>query len=172
MSGTLHLAYSLSLQRGYQVADLSVVFPSLLKPEAMIGVRWGLLVGLLIVSYTLVDAYGVKVLVIAPVLLDWSTTVSRTVMMLPHMAKQPKRLASHAWLLANGMIGWFVVAAGLHFGFVCAARWRPSQSSRACPRNVDAACHTGRAIYLARTCWLGQTSRMLFYCLGCCHVGG
>lgn len=27
LSGTLHLAYSLSLQRGYQVADLSVVYP-------------------------------------------------------------------------------------------------------------------------------------------------
>jgi len=138
LSGTLHLAYSLSLQRGYQVADLSVVYPisrgtgpflatigailfvrepatllglggmlsvvagvlmiatqgqikRLLKPEAMIGVRWGLLIGLLIAAYTLVDAYGVKVLAIAPVLLDWSTTASRTLMMLPHIARQPKR---------------------------------------------------------------------------------
>jgi len=114
LSGTLHLAYSLSLQRGYQVADLSVVYPiargtgpflstvgailfirepatllglggmlsvvtgvlmiatqgqirRLLQPEAMVGVRWGLLVGLLIAAYTLVDAYGVKALAIAPV---------------------------------------------------------------------------------------------------------
>jgi drug/metabolite transporter (DMT)-like permease len=138
LSGTLHLAYSLSLQRGYQVADLSVIYPiargtgpflstigaiiiiqepatllglagmlsvvagvlmiatqgqirRLLHPEAMIGVRWGLLVGLLIAAYTLVDAYGVKVLVIAPVLFDWATTASRTLIMLPHMARQPKR---------------------------------------------------------------------------------
>lgn len=138
LSGSLHLAYSLSLQRGYQVADLSVVYPiargtgpflstigailfirepatvlglggmlcvvagvlmiatqgqirRLLQPEAMIGVRWGLLVGCLIAAYTLVDAYGVKVLFIAPVLFDWATTASRTVIMLPHMARQPKR---------------------------------------------------------------------------------
>ena len=138
LSGTLHLAYSLSLQRGYQVADLSVVYPisrgpgpflstigaivfirepatllglagmlsvvagvlmiatqgqirRLLQPEAMIGVRWGLLVGLLIAAYTLVDAYGVKVLAIAPVLFDWATTASRTLIMLPHIARQPKR---------------------------------------------------------------------------------
>lgn len=138
LSGSLHLAYSLSLQRGYQVADLSVVYPiargtgpflstigaiifirepatllglggmlcvvagvlmiatqgqirRLLQPQAMIGVRWGLLVGCLIAAYTLVDAYGVKVLLIAPVLFDWATTASRTVIMLPHMARQPKR---------------------------------------------------------------------------------
>lgn len=138
LSGTLHLAYSLSLQRGYQVADLSVVYPiargtgpflstvgaivfirepatllglggmlsvvagvlliatqgqirRLLHPEAMVGVRWGLLVGLLIAAYTLVDAYGVKALAIAPVLFDWGTTASRTIIMLPHMARQPKK---------------------------------------------------------------------------------
>jgi drug/metabolite transporter (DMT)-like permease len=138
LSGTLHLAYSLSLQRGYQVADLSVVYPiargtgpflstigaiifiqepatllglagmlsvvagvlmiatqgqirRLLHPEAMIGVRWGLLVGLLIAAYTLVDAYGVIVLAIAPVLFDWATSATKTLMLLPHMARQPKR---------------------------------------------------------------------------------
>jgi drug/metabolite transporter (DMT)-like permease len=153
LSGTLHLAYSLSLQRGYQVADLSVVYPisrgtgpflatigailfvrepatllglggmlsvvagvlmiatqgqikRLLKPEAMIGVRWGLLIGLLIAAYTLVDAYGVKVLAIAPVLLDWSTTASRTLMMLPHIARQPKR----SWQAMRGYwpVAWAV----------------------------------------------------------------
>lgn len=138
LSGSLHLAYSLSLQRGYQVADLSVVYPiargtgpflstigailfikepatvlglggmlcvvagvlliatqgqirRLLQPEAMIGVRWGLLVGLFIAAYTLVDAYGVKVLAIAPVLFDWATTAARTIIMLPHVARNPKR---------------------------------------------------------------------------------
>ena len=138
LSGTLHLAYSLSLQRGYQVADLSVIYPiargtgpflstigaiiiiqepatqlglagmlsvvagvlmiatqgqirRLLHPEAMIGVRWGLLVGLLIAAYTLVDAYGVIALAIAPVLFDWATSASKTLMLLPHMARQPKR---------------------------------------------------------------------------------
>jgi drug/metabolite transporter (DMT)-like permease len=63
----------------------------LLQPEAMIGVRWGMLVGLLIAAYTLVDAYGVIVLAIAPVLFDWATSASKTLMLLPHMARQPKR---------------------------------------------------------------------------------
>lgn len=145
LSGILHLAYSLSLQRGYQVADLSVIYPisrgtgpflstlgaiiflhepatllglggmlcvvtgvlmiatqgqirRLLQPEAMIGVRWGALVGLLIAAYTLVDAYGAKVLVIAPVLFDWATSASKTLMLLPHAARQPKR----AWEAMRG----------------------------------------------------------------------
>lgn len=138
LSGALHLVYSLCLQRGYQVADLSVVYPvargtgpllstfgallfmnepaslsgiggmlcvvtgviliatqgnvtRLLTPEAMIGVRWGVLVGMLIAAYTLVDAYGVKTLLIAPVLFDWATCVTKTIMMLPHIARQPQK---------------------------------------------------------------------------------
>lgn len=145
LSGALHLTYSLCLQRGYQVADLSVVYPiargtgpflstigailfirepatlmglggmlsvvagvlmiatqgqikRLLQPEAMVGVRWGLLIGLLIAAYTLVDAYGVIMLAIAPVLFDWATSVIKTIMMLPHVARQPKR----AWQAMQG----------------------------------------------------------------------
>jgi uncharacterized membrane protein len=138
LSGALHLAYSLCLQRGYQLADLSVVYPiargtgpmlstvgallllgepgtirgisgmlcvvlgllliatqgkisRLLQPAAMLGVRWGALVGVLIAAYTLVDAYGVKTLLIAPVVFDWATCATRTLMMLPHTARQPKQ---------------------------------------------------------------------------------
>jgi drug/metabolite transporter (DMT)-like permease len=138
LSGLIHLVYSLCLQRGYQLADLSVVYPvargtgpllstfgallfmsepasirgisgmlcvvfgviliatqgqitRLLTPTAIVGVRWGLLVGTLIAAYTLVDAYGVKTLAIAPVLFDWSTCVTKTIMMLPHVARNPKQ---------------------------------------------------------------------------------
>ena len=138
LSGALHLAYSLCLQRGYQLADLSVVYPiargtgpmlstvgallllgepgtirgisgmlcvvlgvlliatqgkisRLLQPAAMLGVRWGALVGLFIAAYTLVDAYGVKTLLIAPVVFDWATCATRTLLMLPHTARQPKQ---------------------------------------------------------------------------------
>jgi len=133
LSGLLHLGYSLCLQRGYQVADLSVVYPiargtgPLLsaigafvllgeppraagiagmlcvvggvliiatqgrleifrQPHAWIGVRWGLTVGVLIATYTVVDAYGVKVLAIMPVVFDWCTGATRCVLLLPHMA--------------------------------------------------------------------------------------
>ncbi|MVW78968.1 DMT family transporter [Bordetella sp. 02P26C-1] len=131
-SGLLHLAYSLCLQRGYQVADLSVVYPiargtgpllstmgafillhepatttgiigmlcvvggvlliatqgrlSLFRqPHAWVGVRWGVLIGLFIAAYTVVDAYGVKVLLLMPVLFDWFTCATRSVIMAPHI---------------------------------------------------------------------------------------
>lgn len=130
LSGALHLGYSLCLQRGYQVADLSVVYPiargtgplfstlaaivllgetptphglagaaavvggigliatqgrwSLFRqPSAQVGVRWGVLTGMLIASYTVVDAYGVKYLALAPVVLDWSANVVKIGMLSP-----------------------------------------------------------------------------------------
>lgn len=138
IASLLHLGYNLSLQRGYQVADLSVVYPiargtgPLLsttgaflllnepataggiagmlcvvigvlliatqgkltifrQPQAWIGVRWGVLIGLFIASYTVVDAYGVKVLMITPVLFDWFTCTMRTAMMAPHMLRRRAR---------------------------------------------------------------------------------
>lgn len=134
-SSLLHLGYSLCLQRGYQVADLSVVYPiargtgPLLsttgafillnepatatgiggmlcvvigvlliatqgrlaifsQPQAWVGVRWGIVIGLFIAAYTVVDAYGVKVLLIMPVLFDWFTCVTRTAIMAPHMLRR------------------------------------------------------------------------------------
>jgi drug/metabolite transporter (DMT)-like permease len=145
LSGTIHLAYSLCLQRGYQLADLSVVYPiargtgpmlstvgaflllgepatvrgisgmlcvvagvlliatqgklaRLMQPAAMVGVRWGALVGALIAAYTLVDAYGVKTLLIAPVVFDWATCATRTVLLLPHTARHPRQ----AWAAMRG----------------------------------------------------------------------
>jgi len=130
VSGALHLGYSLCLQRGYQVADLSVVYPvargtgpmlavlgafvflgeaptpsgiaGLLavvagialittrerlglfrEASAVAGVRWGTATGSLIASYTVVDAYGVKMLGIQPVILDWCSNAVRLCMLLP-----------------------------------------------------------------------------------------
>lgn len=130
LSGVLHLVYSLSLQRGYQIADLSVVYPiargtapmlstvaaflllgehpkvtgvtgvavivigillictqgSLAKfrePAAQRGVRWGTATGSVIASYTVVDAYGVKLFGIHPVVLDWCSQLARFTMLFP-----------------------------------------------------------------------------------------
>ena len=135
-SGLLHLAYSLALQRGYQVADLSVVYPiargsgpaiaaiggfvllaetpTLLRVAGLIavvtgigliatqgnlarfreagaraGVRWGLLTGMLIAGYTVNDAYGVKLLLIAPIILDWFGNTARFAMLLPVVMARP-----------------------------------------------------------------------------------
>jgi len=155
LSGALHLAYSLFLQKGYQVADLSIVYPvargtgpflstlgallilnepatvqsiggmlcvvlgvlliatqgqitRLFRPTAIVGVRWGFIVGLFIASYTLVDAYGVKTLLVAPVLFDWATCAARTLIMLPHFARNPQK----AW---GSMRGYWTLAWAVGF---------------------------------------------------------
>lgn len=150
LSGVLHLAYSLFLQRGYQVADLSVVYPiargtgpllstvgaflllgespspygifglfaivsgiilistqgnlaKFKQPEARIGVRWGTITGGAISGYTVVDAYGVKMLGIHPVILDWCSNAVRVFTLLPWVIRNRHqvgaRMQNH-WLLA------------------------------------------------------------------------
>jgi drug/metabolite transporter (DMT)-like permease len=155
-SGVLHLAYSLFLQRGYQVADLSVVYPiargtgpmlstigaflllgespttygllgliaivagiilistqgnlaKFLQPEAITGVRWGTVTGGAIAGYTVVDAYGVKVLGIHPVILDWCSNTMRVITLLPWMMRNlhvaHERMRKHWWLaIAVGVL--------------------------------------------------------------------
>ena len=151
LTGGLHLAYSLCLQKGYRVADLSVVYPvargsgpalsslgallllheipslqglsglalvvggigliaagapkkasaSAHAPVAA-GVRWGLATGALIASYTVVDAWGVKVLAIAPVLLDWFANATRVGMITPWIVRDRRWLQAMRghWMLA------------------------------------------------------------------------
>lgn len=129
-SAALHLLYALALQRGYQQADLSVVYPvargtgpllstagailllgepaaplALLGAAAVVagvfliaggprmlerrdpgvrrGLRYGLMTGTFIASYTVLDGYAVKTAGIAPLLLDYLGNVLRTVMLGP-----------------------------------------------------------------------------------------
>lgn len=152
-SGVIHLGYSLCLQRGYQKADLSVVYPvargtgpmlsslgaililgeaataqSLLglalvvagifliatqgrlaafaQPGGQAGVRWGTATGGLIAGYTVVDAWAVKGLGVAPVVLDWFVGVVRFVFLLPMILADPRR----AWAAMRGHWG---LAAGV-----------------------------------------------------------
>ncbi len=152
LSGVLHLAYSLCLQRGYRVADLSIVYPiargtrpllssigasliigeapSILglaglalvvggilfiatggdrrafrRPGGQAGVRWGTATGSLIASYTVVDAYAVKVVGIAPVALDWLSNLMRFVLLAPIAAREPRPIAAMQghWSTAIGV---------------------------------------------------------------------
>ena len=150
VSATIHLAYGLCLQRGYQVADLSVVYPiargtgpmlssigafvvlretptslglfgllavvagigfistqgdlsAFRRPKGQEGVRWGFATGSLIASYTVVDGYGVKVLGIHPVVLDWLTNFIRFFMIAAIVLANPARARKAMrgyWLLA------------------------------------------------------------------------
>lgn len=62
------------------------------RRDAWIGVRWGLLIGLFIAVYTLIDAYSVKVLLIAPVMLDWFSALGSATLMSPGAWFQRKKM--------------------------------------------------------------------------------
>lgn len=127
-SAIFHVSYFLTLQRGYRVGDLSVVYPlargtgPLLTmvgavlllgerptPPAVIGAlliiasvffiaggeqmvrrrqlgagaSYGLLTGLLIAAYTLWDKTAVSTFLVAPLLLEYGSSIGRTVMLTP-----------------------------------------------------------------------------------------
>jgi len=130
-SSLLHLAYYLTLQKGYRVGDLSVVYPVARGTAPLIttagaialfgerpsaaallggmlvsisifllaegssrevsaassrsGVRYGLVIAVLIASYTLWDKYAVSMWLLSPVLLDWGSNVLRTILLLPYV---------------------------------------------------------------------------------------
>ncbi|PWC12399.1 multidrug DMT transporter permease [Brenneria roseae subsp. americana] len=150
LSGGVHLAYSLFLQRGYLVADLSVIYPvargsapmlstigafllfgeqptisgvaglgaivagivlissqgsfvRFRQPAAQAGIRWGTATGGMIAGYTVVDAYGVKMLGIHPVILDWCSQTVRFVMLLPWLTThrhEVLKLMRGKWMIA------------------------------------------------------------------------
>ncbi len=137
----VHLGYSLTLQRGYQKHDLTVVYPVargvgpllsstfaivlLGEPVTLIsgggiacivagifilagghriiksptaaqlgGVGYGALTGLAIAGYTLLDGYGVKVLLMAPLVLDYFSNVIRGLFMAPMAWRHRTALAA------------------------------------------------------------------------------
>lgn len=53
-------------------------------PAARAGVKFGLITGCIIACYTLWDKQAVSVLMIPPLLLDWSTSVTRGILMAPY----------------------------------------------------------------------------------------
>lgn len=171
LSGLVHLAYSLCLQRGYQVADLSVVYPvargtgpmlsslgaflilgempsgrgvlglllvvagigliatqgdlsAFRRPSGQSGVRWGIATGGLIASYTVVDAYAVKALGIAPVVLDWFSNLLRFFLLAPLVVANPRRAIEAMrgyWWIAIGVgllspLSYILVLAALTSG--------------------------------------------------------
>ena len=170
-SGLIHLAYSLSLQRGYQKADFSVVYPvargtgpmlstfgailllgerppiqviaglmavvggialiatqgrleAFRKPGGLTGIKWGTTTGGLIASYTVVDAYAVKALGIAPVVLDWFSNLLRFFLLAPLVIADPGRARAAMrgyWLLAVGVgllspLSYILILTALNMG--------------------------------------------------------
>ena len=155
LTACIHLGYNLCLQRGYQLADLTVVYPvargtgpllstigaflilgetptgsgvlgmilvvagilliatqgklaAFLRPGGQAGLRWGAATGGFIASYTVVDAYIVKIIGIAPVVLDWFTNLFRILVLLPLVLKNPR----HAIRMMNGH-WWTAIGVGV-----------------------------------------------------------
>ncbi len=153
LSSLLNLGYSLCLQRGYQVADLSVVYPvargtgpalasigafivlaetpkllailgliavivgiglistqgnlsAFRKQGGAMGLRWGLAIGAFIALYSIVDAWGVKTLDIAPIFLVWFPNVIRVMLLAPSVLRNPattRAIMQGNWLWAVGV---------------------------------------------------------------------
>lgn len=213
LSGAIHLAYGLCLQRGYQVADLSVVYPvargtgpmlstigafvflrepasasgvagmlcvvigvmmiatqgrlgRLLQRESMIGVRWGAVTGALIACYTLIDAYGVKTLLIGPVVFDWAATGARAAFLFPHLMRKPKQ--SLQAMQGKWHLAWIVgLLSPLGYILVLIALQDGSPVSLVAPaREMSMLLATLAGLYLLRepVGW----GRML----GCCLIAG
>ena len=132
LSSVLHLAYTVLLLKGYQAADLSIVYPvargsapvfasiaaviwlnehmhvsqaigiacvaggillmatrgdwrQFAQPAAWTGIRWGLIISLFIATYSIVDAYAVKTMLIMPVVLDWVSSLGGAVLLGPNV---------------------------------------------------------------------------------------
>lgn len=76
------------------------------RSKGPIGLLWGMATGGLIAAYTVTDAYAVKVLGIAPVVLDWFSNLLRLVVLAPLAVANPRRANAAmrgAWPLAVGV---------------------------------------------------------------------
>ena len=103
-AGHLRAARGRRRDRLHHHAGRSFGVPPTARPRY--GVRWGTATGSLIAGYTVVDGYGVKVLGIHPVVLDW---VTNSAALLHHAADRSVERASRAredeGLLAAGVLG-------------------------------------------------------------------
>lgn len=58
------------------------------------GVQYGLLTGVFIAAYTVVDGYGIKVLLLSPILLDYFGNLVRLVLLVPPVLRDPAEALS------------------------------------------------------------------------------
>ena len=100
--------------------------------------RWGTATGSLIAGYTVVDGYGVKMLGIHPVVLDWVTNLLRFFIMLPivlsNCLARKEKMKGHWWLAF-----WVGALSPLSYILVLISHrdGRAAQPGRARARNVD-----------------------------------
>jgi drug/metabolite transporter (DMT)-like permease len=66
------------------------------RDRVMRGLGWGALTGVFIASYTVIDGYAVKVMLISPILVDYVGNVLRIPVMLPMALRRPDEFRA-AW---------------------------------------------------------------------------
>jgi len=59
------------------------------RAKLLLGVQYGLLTGVFIAGYTVVDGYGVKVLLLSPILLDYFGNFVRLALLAPPVLRDP-----------------------------------------------------------------------------------
>lgn len=68
-------------------------FRAFLSPSGREGVGWGMATGGMIAGYTVVDAYAVRVIGTAPVILDWFNNILRAAILLPVVLSDRQKAA-------------------------------------------------------------------------------
>ncbi len=86
----------------FQIAGGQTLFRQAHDParraRILVGLRYGLLTGLFIASYTVVDGYGVKVLLLSPILIDYFGNLVRVVVLAPTILRD-RPAARQLWRL-------------------------------------------------------------------------
>lgn len=140
-SALIHLAYSLTLQKGYKIGDLSLIYPvargtapllvaiaavfiygerlsltsmigillivgsvfiitgglqAFKKSGATLPIMYGLLIGVLISGYTLLDKGAVSALLMSPLLLNYGGVIGQLIFLSP-VAKRRWKEIRHDW---------------------------------------------------------------------------
>jgi drug/metabolite transporter (DMT)-like permease len=92
-------------------------------PRAKAGLFWGSLTGLFIASYTVVDGYAVRVLLVAPLVLDYISHVMRAalsgphaLMNLPALKAEWLRTWKHVLVISTiGPLGYILVLTAMQY---------------------------------------------------------
>lgn len=157
LSAVIHIFYSLALQRGYQLGDLTVVYPiargtgplfavfgailvlgerpslsgwlgiatillgvvliagghrlitGASRPGVARGLKWGVVTGLFIASYTVVDGWSVKTLSVSPIVFYSISLSLRSALLMPLALQDVQGLreqwqANWRYIVAVGML--------------------------------------------------------------------
>jgi drug/metabolite transporter (DMT)-like permease len=67
------------------------------SPAVLAGLRWGALTGALIASYTVIDAWAIKQLMLSPLLFDYLCNALRLPLLLPFLARRPAGTLAATW---------------------------------------------------------------------------